>query len=46
VLTGLGALAAWVGGASVGRGAGRMLLWGALALGLTALVGKLFGAVV
>jgi VIT1/CCC1 family predicted Fe2+/Mn2+ transporter len=46
VLAGLGALAAWIGGASVGRGAGRMLLWGALALGLTALVGKLFGAVV
>jgi VIT1/CCC1 family predicted Fe2+/Mn2+ transporter len=46
VLAGLGALAAWIGGASVSRGAGRMLLWGALALGLTALVGKLFGAVV
>lgn len=46
VLTGLGALAAWFGGAPVGRGAGRMLLWGALALGLTALVGKVFGAAV
>jgi len=46
VLTGLGALAAYAGGAPVGRGAGRMLLWGALALGLTALVGKVFGAVV
>jgi VIT1/CCC1 family predicted Fe2+/Mn2+ transporter len=45
VLTGLGALAAYAGGAPVGRGAGRMLLWGALALGLTALVGKMFGAV-
>ena len=46
VLTLLGALAAYAGGASVGRGAARMLLWGALALGLTALVGRLFGAVV
>jgi VIT1/CCC1 family predicted Fe2+/Mn2+ transporter len=46
VLTALGGLAAYVGGAPVGRGAGRMLLWGALALGLTALVGRLFGAVV
>ena len=46
VLTALGGLAAYVGGAPVGRGAGRMLLWGALALGLTALAGRLFGAVV
>lgn len=46
VLAGLGALAAHAGGAPRGRAAGRMLLWGALALGLTALVGKLFGAVV
>lgn len=46
VLPGLGALAAHAGGAPMGRGAGRMLLWGALALGLTALVGRLFGAVV
>lgn len=46
VLTALGALAAHAGGAPLGRAAGRMLLWGALALGLTALVGKLFGAVV
>lgn len=45
VLTGLGALAAHAGGAPIGRGAGRMLLWGALALGLTALVGRLFGPV-
>ncbi|MEB3305962.1 MAG: VIT family protein [Cyanobacteriota bacterium] len=46
VLPGLGALAAHAGGAPMGRGAGRMLLWGALALGLTALVGRLFGPVV
>ena len=42
----LGALAAHAGGAPMGRGAGRMLLWGSLALGLTALVGRLFGPVV
>jgi VIT1/CCC1 family predicted Fe2+/Mn2+ transporter len=46
VLTGLGALAAHAGGAPLARGAGRMLIWGALALGLTALVGRLFGAAV
>lgn len=46
VLTGLGALAAHAGGAPLARGARRMLIWGALALGLTALVGRLFGAVV
>lgn len=46
VLTGLGALAAYVGGAPIGRAATRMLVWGALALGLTALVGRVFGAVV
>jgi len=45
VLTALGGVAAFAGGASVQRGAGRMLLWGAVALGLTALVGRLFGAV-
>lgn len=46
VLTGLGALAAHAGGAPIWRAATRMLLWGALALGLTALVGRLFGPVV
>jgi VIT1/CCC1 family predicted Fe2+/Mn2+ transporter len=46
VLTALGALAAYAGGASVRRGAVRMLIWGALALGLTALVGRMFGTVV
>lgn len=46
VLAALGALAAHAGGAPIWRSAVRMLVWGALALGLTALVGRLFGAVV
>jgi VIT1/CCC1 family predicted Fe2+/Mn2+ transporter len=46
VLAALGALAAHAGGAPIWRAAARMLGWGALALGLTALVGRLFGAVV
>jgi vacuolar iron transporter family protein len=43
VLTGLGALAARVGGASVFTGALRVLAWGTLALAVTAGTGKLFG---
>ncbi len=39
----LGGLAAKVGGASVVKGAGRVCLWGAIAMGLTAGVGHLFG---
>ena len=39
----LGGLAARVGGASVGLGALRVTFWGALAMGLTAAVGALFG---
>jgi VIT1/CCC1 family predicted Fe2+/Mn2+ transporter len=39
----LGALAARAGGASMVRGAIRVLFWGALAMGLTAAVGVLFG---
>jgi VIT1/CCC1 family predicted Fe2+/Mn2+ transporter len=39
----LGALAAGVGGASVTAGAIRVMLWGALAMGMTAGVGALFG---
>ncbi len=39
----LGGLAARVGGAPVTVGAARVLLWGALAMGLTAGVGSLFG---
>jgi len=40
----LGATAARLGGASVLRGAMRVTLWGAVAMGCTALVGTLFGA--
>jgi vacuolar iron transporter family protein len=39
----LGAVAAVVGGASPIRGAVRVCFWGTLAMGLTAVVGKLFG---
>jgi len=42
----LGALAARAGGAGMGTGALRVTFWGALAMGLTAGVGALFGAVV
>ena len=41
----LGAVAARTGGAPVFKGAGRVVLWGALAMAITALVGKLFGTV-
>lgn len=41
----LGAVAARTGGAPVVEGAGRVVLWGALAMVITALVGKLFGTV-
>lgn len=41
----LGAAAARAGGAPMGKGAIRVAFWGALAMGLTAAVGKLFGAV-
>jgi VIT1/CCC1 family predicted Fe2+/Mn2+ transporter len=40
----LGALAARVGGANLWRGAVRVMFWGALAMGISALVGHLFGA--
>jgi vacuolar iron transporter family protein len=42
----LGALAAGAGGAGVAVGAIRVTFWGALAMGLTAVVGALFGTVV
>lgn len=42
-LTVLGSIAAFAGGASVARGAIRVTFWGALAMGVTALVGKLIG---
>ena len=41
----LGGLAARAGGASVAIGAGRVALWGALAMAATAAVGRAFGAV-
>jgi len=44
-LAGLGALAAGAGGASPWVGAGRVALWGALAMAATAGVGALFGTV-
>jgi VIT1/CCC1 family predicted Fe2+/Mn2+ transporter len=39
----LGGLAARAGGASMMVGAFRVTFWGSLAMGLTALVGRLFG---
>jgi len=42
-LAGLGALAAQTGGAPVFAGAARVTFWGALAMGLTAGVGRLVG---
>lgn len=42
-LVGLGALAAWAGGASILKGALRVTLWGAAAMALSALIGSLFG---
>ncbi|MEO8278175.1 MAG: VIT family protein [Ideonella sp.] len=43
-LIGLGMLAARAGGAPVGPAAVRVAFWGGLAMGLTALVGRLFGS--
>jgi VIT1/CCC1 family predicted Fe2+/Mn2+ transporter len=39
----LGAAAARLGGAPMGRGAVRVMFWGAAAMLCTALVGRLFG---
>lgn len=41
----LGTLAAWAGGAPIVKGAARVTFWGALAMGLTGLVGSVFDAV-
>jgi VIT1/CCC1 family predicted Fe2+/Mn2+ transporter len=46
LLVALGAMAALLGGAPLVRGALRVGFWGAVAMGATALVGKLFGAAV
>lgn len=43
-LAALGATAAYIGGASMIKGAVRVVFWGAFAMGLTTLVGRLFGA--
>lgn len=45
-LAGLGAVAAYTGGAPVGRSVMRVAFWGALAMALTAAVGRLFGVAV
>jgi vacuolar iron transporter family protein len=45
-LVGLGSLAAYAGGAPVLNGAVRVTFWGALAMALTAGVGRLFGTAV
>jgi VIT1/CCC1 family predicted Fe2+/Mn2+ transporter len=42
----LGSVAARAGGASITRGAMRVTFWGAFALALTALIGRLFGTTV
>ncbi|MBD3816003.1 MAG: VIT1/CCC1 transporter family protein, partial [Halothiobacillus sp.] len=39
----LGSLAAWTGGAPIVRGASRVLIWGALAMAATSLIGHFFG---
>ena len=41
----LGAIAAWAGGAPLGKGALRVTFWGAFAMLLTAAVGRAFGVV-
>ncbi|HTO74337.1 MAG TPA: VIT family protein [Gemmatimonadales bacterium] len=46
LLVTLGALAAKLGGASPVRGALRVAFWGAVAMGVTAAIGRLFGTVV
>jgi VIT1/CCC1 family predicted Fe2+/Mn2+ transporter len=43
-LAALGALAAHMGGAPIIRGAARVLIWGALAMAITTVVGTLFSA--
>jgi len=45
-LTILGAAAAGLGGASMSKGALRVAFWGALAMALTAGVGKLLGTAI
>jgi len=42
----LGGVAAWAGGAPIVKASSRVMFWGALAMALTAGVGKLFGVAV
>jgi VIT1/CCC1 family predicted Fe2+/Mn2+ transporter len=42
----LGAVAAWAGGTGILMPTIRVTFWGALAMGVTALIGKLFGTIV
>jgi len=42
----LGGLAARAGGANVTKGAVRVTFWGALAMAITAVIGRIFGTVV
>lgn len=42
----LGSLAARIGGASLWKGAVRVTFWGALAMGITAAIGAMFGTVI
>ena len=46
LLLALGAVAARLGGAPLWRGAIRVGFWGAVAMGMTSLVGRLFGTAV
>ena len=46
ILAALGATAAQLGRAPMGKGALRVVFWGAVAMGVTALIGKLFGTTV
>jgi len=46
LLGALGALSAYVGGASMIKGALRIMVWGGIAMAVTALIGKLFGVAV
>ena len=43
LLAALGALAGRLGGASMRKGAVRVLFWGAIAMAATGLIGRLFG---
>ena len=42
----LGAVGAWAGGANITKAMIRVVFWGAIAMGVTAGIGKLFGVVV